>query len=192
MKSNATSNAPEQQRWLWAESFLAGFFRLAQALKIHESSHPFVGKGLKEWVETITMLQCEDDRLTIRIREGRLFLQEEKLNLRPDGAGLLANFVNYFEQRKLHGISLAADLRHIEADELIAFVNALNAAEGQDDPERWLEQELRRLNLDWVEILHDPQVDSRQTGGHAGVAAGSPQPIPGFYKNEHIETGKNE
>jgi len=71
----------------------------------------------------VHLLASDESRLTIRIIDGRLFFQEEKLNYRSENANLIANVIKYFEIRRLHGLSLSTTLQRNEQDELLVFAN---------------------------------------------------------------------
>jgi len=137
------------------EALLANFYRLIQAAKIHTSQNPIVVQSLQEFIGTVHLLASDEGRLTIRIIDGRLFFQEQKVTYRSENANLIAKVIKYFEIRGLHGLSLSTTLQLSERNELLLFATLLNTSERKDNPEQWLEQQIQKMNLDWVEILHE-------------------------------------
>jgi HD-GYP domain-containing protein (c-di-GMP phosphodiesterase class II) len=180
---------PEQA--VLPETLLGIFFRLIQAVKIHQSNNPIVAQSLKDFVETLQLFESNDSWLTIRILDGRLFFEEEKLNYRAESANLIANFIDYIETRKLHGLSLSTALQLSQGDELLAFATLLNSADNQEDPELWLEQQIEMMNFDWVKILNEAQVKPEATGLERAASAPLSADWNRRAEGACIESGKN-
>lgn len=191
MKLKATDKMTDQEQGVLPEVLLGIFFRLIQAVKIHQSNNPIVTQSLKEFVETVQLFESDDRWLTIRILDGRLFFQEEKLSHRAESANLIANVINYFEIRKLNGLSLSTAIRFSQGDELLAFAAFLNSADNQDDPDSWLEQQIKKVNFDWVKILHDSQLKREATGCEARAPASSATSLQRRPEFVRIESGQN-
>jgi HD-GYP domain-containing protein (c-di-GMP phosphodiesterase class II) len=173
------------------EALLANFYRLIQAVKIHTTTNPIVVQSLREFIETLHQLASDESRLTIRIQDGRLFFQEEKLNYRPESANLIANVIHYFESRRLHGLSLSTALKLDQSEALVVFATWLNASEGRDHPEQWLEQQIQKMNFDWVEILHNASPKGQTAGQESNAPQPSSAPDRSRPDDARIEAGKN-
>lgn len=175
----------------FSESLLTDFFRLIQAVKIHKDNNPIVVQSLEEFMKTVHRLESEEARFIIRIIDGRLFLQEEKLSYRTENANLLANVINYFEARRLYGLSFATNLDLTERDEFLVFVNLLNSSESQDNPEQWLEQKIHEYRFGWVEILHDVLSEDQTAAYDTNAPNRANIRKPSRRDNARIQAGKN-
>jgi len=191
MRLNANDKRSEPGKLILFEALLANFYRLIQAVKIHTSNNPIVVQSLQEFIETVHLLASDESRLTIRIVDGRLFFQDEKLNYRPENANLIANVIKYFEIRRLHGFSLSTTLEFDDHDALLRFATLLNASESQDHPEQWLEQQIQKMNFDWVEILHEASSKGQTADRESDATHPSPAPNRSRSENARIESGKN-
>ena len=191
MQLNASDKGIGPGKPILFEALLANFYRLVQAVKIHTSNNPIVVQSLQEFIETVHLLASDENRLTIRIIDGRLFFQEEKLNYRSENANLVANVINYFEIRRLHGLSLSTTLPLSERNEFLVFATLLNSSENQDSPEQWLEQQIQKMNFDWVEILHEAASKGQTAGRESNATHRSSAPNRTRPESARIESGKS-
>ena len=191
MKLNASDKRIGTGKLILFEALLANFYRLIQAVKIHTSTNPIVAKSLQEFIETVHQLASDESRLTIRIMDGRLFFQEEPLNYRSENSNLIANVIQYFEIRRLHGLSLSTTLQLNEHAALLVFATLLNASVSQDNPEQWLEQQIQKMNFDWVEILHEASPKDQTAVRESHATNRSIPSNRSRSENARIESGKN-
>ncbi len=173
------------------DSFLTHFFRLIQAVKIHQDNNPVVVNHLEEFTKAVHAVDSEESQIVIRVSDGRLFFQGEKLSPRIENASLVANVVSYFEVRKLHGLSFATNFPLAASDQFLVFVKLLNGSEGQDRPAQWLEQQIQKYGLDWVEILPDAPLGDEPAGVQSHAPGESDVSDPNRRNGARIEAGKN-
>jgi HD-GYP domain-containing protein (c-di-GMP phosphodiesterase class II) len=191
MKLNASDKGIGPGKPILFEALLANFYRLIQAVKIHTATNPIVVQSLRDFIETLHQLASEESRLTMRIQDGRLFFQEEKMSHRPENANLIAKVITYFETRRLPGLSLSTTLPLDQHDALLVFATWLNAAEGQDHPQQWLERQIQERKFDWVEILHEAPSTAQADERESNAAPPSSVPDRSRPENARIESGKN-
>ena len=154
-----TSSIPEhnflKQRIELHERLFSAFYKIVQAVRIHDDTNEVVLSSAKDFIQIIRIFRTEEDRLSIRIDAGRLFIQEERLVIRRQAVNLYSNAIAYLEKRKLHGFSISTDIGQQHQYALLAFARLLNQSENQEDPSQWLEHQIERQNFNWIEILTD-------------------------------------
>lgn len=191
MKLRPNEKRIEAEPLALPEVLLGHFFRLIQAVKIHQANNPIVTQSLRELIETVQLFMSDDHWVTIRISDGRLFFQEEKLAFRSESANLIANVIHYFETRKLHGLSLATTLQFHQGDELLVFATLLNSTENRDDPESWLERQIKKMNFDWIKILRKAQSQREKTDCETNTSDPSSAVRQSRPEHLRLESGKN-
>ena len=82
----------------------------------------------------------DDDRITLQISRGNIYLQDEKLRYRRETDSLINNLIQYLEKRNLSGLYFLSDIQDASAKEIIEFSRTLNTAEQQEDPLKWFVQ----------------------------------------------------
>jgi HD-GYP domain-containing protein (c-di-GMP phosphodiesterase class II) len=191
MKSGSNEKWIDSEPLALPEALLGHFFRLIQAVKFHQVNNPIVTQSLRDFIETLQQFASDDHWVTIRILEGRLFFQEEKLTCRSESTLLIANVIHYFEIRKLHGLSLSTALQFQQGSELLVFATLLNSTENRDDPEPWLERQIQKMNFDWIKILREAQRPLEQTDGEANASDRSAAVLDSRPDRRRLESGQN-
>ena len=169
MKPNLTEMEIQQNQSLMIEKLFTALFRLIQTVKIHQENNAIVVQCADEFLQALNAFAAQERYISIRIINGRFYLHDEKMNYRREAANLMAAAVKYFEMRKLHGLSFSTDVDLSQKPALLAFVKLLNGAGAQENPNQWLEQELKRTNIDWVEILQDSHTQAEDTDSAANI-----------------------
>ena len=169
MKPNLTEMEIQQNQSLMIEKLFTALFRLIQTVKIHQENNAIVVQCADEFLQALNAFAPQERYISIRIINGRFYLHDEKMNYRREAANLMAAAVKYFEMRKLHGLSFSTDVDLSQKPALLAFVKLLNGAGAQENPNQWLEQELKRTNIDWVEILQDSHTQAEDTDSAANI-----------------------
>ena len=106
--------------------------------------------AVKDFIDIVKVLTQEDDDITLLTPSGRFYLQQEKLVYRPNIAALVHSMLNFFEKRKLNGLRFYPQVVDAPLSEITTFARIVNKAAGKDDPAGWLEEELTRVSITWV------------------------------------------
>jgi HD-GYP domain-containing protein (c-di-GMP phosphodiesterase class II) len=170
-----TYSDPSDQVQRQGERFLAALFRLLQAVRIHQSNNNLVIKGTAALIEALNAF-TDEGRLTLHTAGNGFFLQGEKLRYRKETARLIDHALAFFEQRQLPGLVFTIEPASITEAAVLDLARLLNQAQGEKEPQIWIEQQLDRHQLEWVEILSKPETDdaSPMDGVHDPSIAMSP------------------
>ena len=152
------------------EAFIQCFYKLVQLAKIHEDNNQLLLECIQEFMQVMNRLLEDDDRVTLQISRGNIYLQDEKLRYRREIDSLIHNLIHYLEKRTLPGFCFLTDIQDASAKEIIKFSRTLNLAEQQEDPAEWFVQQLENQGIAWVEVVceqdtppeeHAPETDPR-------------------------------
>jgi HD-GYP domain-containing protein (c-di-GMP phosphodiesterase class II) len=143
---------------LLSEKLFAAFFKMVQAVRIHQDNNQLVIQSAEYFIRTINRFGGDESQLKIQIISGRFYLQQEKVLYRRGSANLMNNALVYFEKRGLHGLSLSTAIQRKDLSEMLLFAHLMNQAESHKDPSGWLEAQMSEKGLEWVEIL--PELES--------------------------------
>ena len=155
------------------EAFIQCFYKLIQLAKIHEDNNQLLLESIEAFMQVMGRLLEDDDRVTLQISRGNIYLQDEKLRYRREIDSLIHNVIQYLEKRTLPGICFLTDIQDASAKEIIEFCRTLNLAEQQEDPAKWFVQELETQGVAWVEVVCEqdaiPEEEPPETDPHDQV-----------------------
>lgn len=140
------------------EAFIQCFYKLIQLAKIHEDNNQLLLECIEEFMQVIARLLVDDDRITLQISRGNMYLQDEKLRYRREIESLIHNLIQYLEKRNLPGLCFSTDTQDISTREIIEFSRTLNNADQQEDPLKWFVQQLETQGVAWVEVVYERDV----------------------------------
>lgn len=158
MAPSETRSDPQDTVQRQGECMLAALFRLLQAVRIHQSNNTLVTKAADALIQALGAF-ADDGRLTLHAAGNGFYLQGEKLRYRKETAHLIDHALTFFEQRQLPGLIFTIEPALIVKSAVLDLTRLLNAANGEKEPQIWLEQQLDRYQLEWVEILSKPEPD---------------------------------
>ena len=145
---------------LLSENLFTNFYKMVQAVRIHRDNNQLVIQSAEYFIRAVNRFGGEESHLTIQIISGRFYLQQEKVLYRRETANLINNALVYFEKRGLYGLSLSTAIQRTDLSEVLRFAQLMNQAESRKDPSGWLDAQISEKDLDWVEILPEPDSDS--------------------------------
>ena len=147
------------------EEFLHNFYSLSQNARIHSDNHTLVVRGIDKFSESIK--KClENESLTLKISNDQLFINDEKLPYNRNTKNLFDNIIRYFDTRGLEGVRFLEAVRHVSAEEILAFLRLLEQSGQKPEPLTWLTDSLAAQNIQWVEPVkksEKPQVDQESS-----------------------------
>ena len=161
MSADEKNNA-SNELVLLGENLFTAFYKMVQAVRIHRDNNQLVIQSAEYFIQAVKRFGGDESHLTIQIISGRFYLQQEKLVYRRETASLINNALVYFEMRGLHGLSLSTAIQRKDLNEVLLFAHLMNKAESRKDPSGWLEAEMSEKDLDWVEIISEPDPDGIQ------------------------------
>ncbi|MGD9325695.1 MAG: hypothetical protein PVG26_16850, partial [Desulfobacterales bacterium] len=120
MTANQTTSELNEHMLL-GESLFTAFFRMVQAVRIHQNNNQLVIQSASDFIHAINRFGGDESHLTIQIISGRFYLQQEKLLYRRETANLINNALVYFEKRSLHGLSLSTAIQSKNLGKVLHF-----------------------------------------------------------------------
>lgn len=132
--------------------FLHNFHSLSQTARIHSDNHSLTREGIEKFSESINNCM-ENESLTIKISNDRLFIDDEKLFYNRTTKNLFDNIIRYFNTRDLEGVRLLEAVKHASAKEILTFMRLLESSRQKPEPLPWLTESLAAENIHWVELI---------------------------------------
>lgn len=148
---------------------IKSFHHFLSMVKIHQDNNQAVKDCVAEFRDIASRLSGEGE-LNIQIWRGRFHIQGEKLAFRRDIYHVVDEMVEFFSRRGLGGLCFLPSLHTAEPGHLVLFMHLLNDSIKQEDPPAWLDLELEKHGLSWVEIFRKldesrEQEDREESGG---------------------------
>ncbi len=160
------TDIPKYRSYSQLERFLHNFYSLLQTARIYRDNHKLVIEGIKNFSESINNCMEQDDLLSIKVSNDRLFVEDEKLPYNRTTKNLIDNIVRYFDVRGLEGLSLFKAIKQASSNDILAFMRLLDSSGQRPNPLAWLINGLDMKNIDWVEIIkksEKPQEDEESS-----------------------------
>ena len=146
------ADTPKYRSYSQFEEFLHNFYSLTQLARIHRDNHKLVIEGIAKFIESIK--NCiQDDSLTLKISNGQLFVDDEKLPYNRTTKHLFDNIAHYFDVRGLEGLRLSNAAAQASSKDILVFMRLLDSSGKQPDPLTWLTNGLETKNITWVQII---------------------------------------
>jgi HD-GYP domain-containing protein (c-di-GMP phosphodiesterase class II) len=139
------------------EEFLLNFYSLSQNARIHSDNHTLVVRGIEKFSESIN--NCiENESLVLKISNGQLIIDDEKLPYNRTTKNLFDNIIRYFDTRGLEGLRFLEAVRHSSAEEILAFLRLLEQSGQRPEPLTWFTDNLAAQNIEWVEPVKKSEI----------------------------------
>jgi len=150
----------EQQReeTTWEETLLQNFYRMVQAIRIHQDNNNLVNLCVDRFRESISKLHLESD-LKIWVCEGRFYVQNERLQYRKELVRIIHAMLDFFNRRGLEGICVTPLIVDAPMEEIIAFTRILIRSVEKAAPASWLEKQMEVTKWPWVQVLKGLEVE---------------------------------
>jgi len=156
------ADVPKYRSYSHLEQFLHNFYSLLQTARIHKDNHKLVIEGIEKFSESIN--KCiQDDLLTIKISNDRLFIEDEKLPYNRTTKNLFDNIVRYFDFRDLEGLRLFKTIRQASSKDILAFMRLLDSSRRRSNSIAWIINGLDMKNIHWVEIIKKSEKEQEDT-----------------------------
>ena len=134
------------------EEFLHNFYSLSQTARIHNKNHTLVLEGIEKFSDSI--ISCmEDESLTVKISNGQLYIDDEKLLYNRTTKNLFDNIIHYCDTRDLDGVRFLENVKQASADEILEFMRLFDISGQQPEPLTWFKEGLAEENIEWVELI---------------------------------------
>lgn len=124
---------------------------LISSAKIYTDNSKLLIAAVQGFVEVVAGLFSEDDEIVLLASSGRFYLQQERVSYRSNLAALVNDMLVFFEKRKLGGLRFHPAAAEMPPATIATFARLLQQCCYEDDPEAWLESQLRTDEFAWVE-----------------------------------------
>jgi HD-GYP domain-containing protein (c-di-GMP phosphodiesterase class II) len=146
------TDTPKYRSYSDLERFLHNFYSLLQTARIHRDNHKLVIEGLGKFSTSLSKCM-QDDSLSVKVSNDRLFIEDEKLPYNQSTKILTGNIVRYFENRGLEGLTIFKVIGQVKSQDILGFMRLLDSSGKRSDPLAWLLNGLDIKNIYWVEVL---------------------------------------
>jgi len=153
-----TLPAKRREETTWEETLLQSFYRMIQAIRIHQDNNRLVNLCVDRFREMISKLHLESE-LKIWISEGRFYVQNERLQYRKELVRIIHAMLDFFSRRALEGLCFTPLIADAPMEEMIAFIRILIQSAEKAAPASWLEKQLGVAKWPWLRILKGLEVE---------------------------------
>ena len=153
-----TLPAKRREETTWEETLLQNFYRMIQAIRIHQDNNRLVNLCVDRFREMISKLHLESE-LKIWISEGRFYVQNERLQYRKELVRIIHAMLDFFSRRALEGLCFTPLIADAPMEEMIAFIRILIQSAEKAAPASWLEKQLDVAKWPWLRILKGLEVE---------------------------------
>ena len=153
-----TLPAKRREETTWEETLLQNFYRMIQAIRIHQDNNRLVNLCVDRFREIISKLHLESE-LKIWISEGRFYVQNERLQYRKELVRIIHAMLDFFSRRALDGLCFTPLIADAPMEEMIAFIRILIQSAEKAAPASWLEKQLDVAKWPWLRILKGLEVE---------------------------------
>jgi len=145
---------------LLGQRFLQVLNALVSTAKIHLDNNKLLQNSVDNFAKIIEEFLQFDDEINLIASVGCFYLQQEKVVLQRNAAGLARKMLTYFEKRQLEGLRFKRSTAYVSHDDILTFVRLLNQAENEKEPSFWLQSMLEEKGYYWVEIIDTAHAQS--------------------------------
>jgi HD-GYP domain-containing protein (c-di-GMP phosphodiesterase class II) len=153
-----TLPARRREETTWEETLLQNFYRMIQAIRIHQDNNRLVNLCVDRFREMISKLHLESE-LKIWISKGRFYVQNERLQYRKELVRIIHAMLDFFSRRGLEGVCFTPLIADAPMEEMIAFTRILIQSAEKAAPASWLEKQLDVVKWPWLRILKGLEVE---------------------------------
>ena len=146
------TDAPKYRSYSQLEECLHNFYNLLQTVRIHSDNHKLVIEGVSQFSTSITKY-IQGDSLSIKVANGQLFVEDEKLSYNMTTKNLFDNIVRYLDARGLEGLRLLKAIKQASAEDILAFIHLLDSSAQRPDSPAWIMDGLEAKNIGWAELI---------------------------------------
>lgn len=133
--------------------FLRALYSLLQTVKIHDDSNRMTIDGVRHFIEAHRQSCVDEDSITIKISNGRIYVNDEKIKYKKDNKYILENIIEYLGKRGIEGLLFHVSMQSCTIDQILLFVRLFDRSEHETSPLAWLLAELEEKELTWVEFI---------------------------------------
>jgi HD-GYP domain-containing protein (c-di-GMP phosphodiesterase class II) len=129
---------------------------LTISIRIHQGNNQIVVEGVRMLMRCIEELSNDGD-VVLQIWRGRFFIQGEKIVYRRDTVNIIGEMLEYFTRRGLGGLCFLPSAWDADHESVVTFIRLMNECVKHSPSPAWLDLQLGKSRLSWVEILqkHD-------------------------------------
>jgi HD-GYP domain-containing protein (c-di-GMP phosphodiesterase class II) len=153
-----TLPAKRREETTWEETLLQSFYRMIQAIRIHQDNNRLVNLCVDRFRAIISKLHLESE-LKIWISQGRFYVQNERLQYRKELVRIIHAMLDFFSRRALEGLCFTPLIADAPMEEMIAFIRILIQSAEKAAPASWLEKQLDVAKWPWLRIIKGLEVE---------------------------------
>jgi HD-GYP domain-containing protein (c-di-GMP phosphodiesterase class II) len=178
---------------LLGQRFLQALNSLVSTARIHLDNNQLLQTCVDNFTKIIEECLQFDDEINLLASVGCFYLQQEKVGLQRNAAGLGKKMLTYFDKRGIEGLRFKRSTAYVSHDDILAFIRLLNQSENEKEPAFHLQSLLDEKNWHWVELIDTNQAQSlsaifKDKDGSASAAGAEPQP----HKNNGEQQGSRK
>lgn len=136
-----------------AEQLLQAMQGLVKMVRIYQANNQMVVNCIQQLVTFAQELLQGHDQVTIDLKNGSFFVNDEELVKRKGASNALESFYVFLSDRRISGFRILPGIADATPDELTSFAKLLGGCADQPDPAEWLELQLVEAAINWAAVL---------------------------------------
>jgi HD-GYP domain-containing protein (c-di-GMP phosphodiesterase class II) len=153
------------------EKLIKSLYYVISSARIHQDNNQLIRDGVSQLKSSLDELSRGDD-VSIQIWRGRFHIQGEKLIYRRDTFNIIKEMIEYFSRRGLGGLCFLPTSKGASHESVVAFIRLLNECVKRENASEWLDMQLEKNRLAWVEIFQKPDESQENEGQTSGQEEG--------------------
>ena len=142
------------------QHFIHVFHLLLGSARIHKDNNKALIHSAGQFVDCINRLCEEEDEVTLLFTEGGFYLQQEKIDFDRHSGAFSTAMLKFFGEREIEGLRFYDSINKAPVAEIAAFARLLEETVNHEEQQTWLEGEIERKRLTWVEHVQVAQITS--------------------------------
>jgi len=154
-------NTADQTKFTqWQEKFIIIFFRLIRTAGLYNDNNRLTQLSVSQFFDIMEKLL--EDKLTIEISEGQIYVEEVRLHHRREIASLIHDTLDFLAERELGGFVFYSSFKDISFEEILLFIRLLIDSTQHKDPFLWLNKQMKDARISWVKTIKDDDSQSQK------------------------------
>lgn len=142
--------------------FLKALYHMINTVRMYQDNNQLVQSSVHAFQNILKELTTGVD-VSLLLYRGRFHLGGEKLPYRRNAAFLVYNMVEFFSKRGIGSINFSKSSHDVSSDGIMTFIRLFNNSIRHESPREWLEDQLGKQDISWVQI--SPLRDEDATAG---------------------------
>jgi HD-GYP domain-containing protein (c-di-GMP phosphodiesterase class II) len=152
MSQTLYETTPMTETRITPEQFLKSFLKVTLVMQLYAETSAFSKKCMVEFVHALEALTKTGQETAIRVHDGRLFYQGEKVQTGTGNRKIVKKTIEFLAERKLSGLKFSPALAVTNQNQLPSSCRILYQCKRKSDPPGWAQEQLSSSGVLWLQL----------------------------------------